>query len=320
MFCYIIVFWKTFDDVWYTYCIPDFLLWEIQKWQIVEIPFWEKIEYWVIYKIFEKLNEDIKKEKIKPIISIKNNNLFIKNYRLKLLVFIASNYFTPIHNSLNLFLPKNLVWKVIKEKLDFEKTNQYNYNFNLKFNLSDKQQEIFDKIVNEEKNNKFMLHWITWSWKTEIYIKLIERYIKNEKQVLLLIPEIILTNQISKRLIKVFWKNILVLNSTVTDAKKTQYFLDINSSNAKIIIWTRSSLFYPYNNLWLIIVDEEHDNSYISDQSPRYNAIEIANKITDLNWNKLLLASWTPSINSMYKALKWDYKLLSLLEKYVLKK
>ena len=68
--------------------------------------------------------------------------------------------------------------------------------------------------------------------------------------------------------------------------------------------------------MWIIIIDEEHDNSYISDQTPRYNAIEIANKISDLSWCKLLLASWTPSVNSMYKAINWDCKLLNLFEKF----
>ena len=105
-------------------------------------------------------------------------------------------------------------------------------------------------------------------------------------------------------------------NSKFSEAKKTEYFLDIASWNAKIVIWTRSALFYPFSDLWIIIIDEEHDNSYISDQTPRYNAIEIANKISDLSWCKLLLASWTPSVNSMYKAINWDYKLLNLFEKF----
>jgi primosomal protein N' (replication factor Y) len=106
------------------------------------------------------------------------------------------------------------------------------------------------------------------------------------------------------------------MNSSITEGNKTKAWISINSEETKIIIWTRSALFYPYNNLWLIIVDEEHDNSYKSDQAPRYNSIEIANKITELHWNKLLLASWTPSINSMYNAIKGEYKLLKLLEKY----
>ena len=177
------------------------------------------------------------------------------------------------------------------------------------------QEKIFEEIIISEEN-KFLLFWVTGSWKTEIYIKLIEENLKKWKQSLLLIPEIILTNQISERLKKYFWNDLIILNSTVSEAKKTKYFLDIFENKAKIIIWTRSVLFYPFADLWLIIIDEEHDNSYISDQTPRYNSIEIANKITDLVWNKLLLASGTPSINSMYKAICKDYKLLNLLEKF----
>ncbi len=168
-------------------------------------------------------------------------------------------------------------------------------------------------VILEEK---ILFFWITWSWKTEIYINTIKDHLDAWEQSLLLVPEIILSNQLASKIKDVFWDDVLVINSTITEATKTKYFVDIMSWNAKIIIWTRSSLFYPYSNLWLIIIDEEHDNSYISDQSPRYNAIEIANKITDLNNNKLVLASWTPSIDSMYNGVKDYYKIVNLLEKY----
>lgn len=315
MFCLVIPFWKSFDEFWFTYKIPKNLEKEIKLWIVVEIPFWNKKEFWVLYKKIDKLDENFKKESIKEIISIKYKNPIISNYRLKLLSFISENYFTPIHNSLNLFLAKNLIEKIKKDKLEKEKIQNYNYNFPENLVLTKKQQEIYKDIL-EKKENKFLLYWITWSWKTEIYIKLIEKYLKENKQILLLIPEIILTNQISDRLKKIFWKDIIVLNSTVSPAKKTKYFIDINSSKAKIVVWTRSAIFYPFSDLWLIIIDEEHDNSYKSDQAPRYNSIEIAEKITELNKNKLVLASWTPSIKSMYRALKWDFEVLYLLEKF----
>jgi primosomal protein N' (replication factor Y) len=166
------------------------------------------------------------------------------------------------------------------------------------------------------KNNKVLLFWITWSWKTEIYIKLIRDTIEEWKQALFLIPEIILWNQTLDKIKEVFWNDVIILNSTVSAAKRTKYFLDILHNKARIILWTRSALFYPYNNLWIIIIDEEHDNSYISEQSPRYNTIELAEKISEFWSIKLLLGSWTPSINSMYKAVKEEYELVNLLEKY----
>lgn len=313
MFSHIIPFWKSFDEIGFTYKIPEKFLEKIKIWQIVKIPFWKEEIFWVVIFIFsEKLENDFK---IKEILEITNEKSFIYGYRIELLKFISEYYFTPIHNSLNLFLPKNLVEKVKKWKFE-EKFSEYKYLQEKNNNLTENQKNILEEIEKSEEK-KFLLFWVTWSGKTEIYIKLIEKYLKEGKQSLLLIPEIILTNQISEKLKNYFWKDLIVLNSTVSDAKKTKYFSDIESGNAKIIIGTRSALFYPFLDLWLIIIDEEHDNSYISDQNPRYNAIEVANKITDLNWNKLLLASGTPSINSMFKGIKGEYKLLSLLEKFV---
>jgi primosomal protein N' (replication factor Y) len=161
-----------------------------------------------------------------------------------------------------------------------------------------------------------LLYGITWSGKTEIYIKRIQQQLENNKQSLLLIPEIILSNQLSTKIKQVFWDDVLIINSTVSAAKRTSYWMDIYTGKAKIIVWTRSALFYPYNNLWLIIVDEEHDNSYVSDQAPRFHSLDIVNKISDILRIPLLLASGTPSVTTMYKSIKWEYKQVTLLEKY----
>ena len=318
MYCLVSTFNKTFDELGLLYFIPSFLEKDIKIGQIIEVPIWTKIEIAVVLEIWElrKLNPlNIPEEKIKSIISIKNSNIFLQEKHIKLAQFIAKYYFTPIHNSISLFFPKNLREKIKKDKLILEKKEKLNYNFNFNKTLTEKQEEIFNEIINS-KENKFLLHWVTGSWKTEIYIKLIKEQLDLAKQSLLLIPEIILTNQIEERLKKVFWENILVINSSITEASKTKAWISIYNNSAKIIIWTRSALFYPYKDLWLIIIDEEHDNSYISEQAPRYNSIEVANKITDLYWNKLLLASWTPSIKTMYEAVKGKYKLLKLLEKF----
>lgn len=314
MYAYIIPFWKTFDDVWFTYKIPDFLKSGIKLWQVVEIELKNEIVNGIIYEIVAELKswDDFK---IKEILSIKYDFIFVWNYRVELMKFISKNYFTPIHNSLWLFLPKNLVEKIKKWKVDTSKVKDYNYTFYFPLQLTSKQNNIYNEII-ASKNNKILLFWVTWSWKTEIYIKLIKKYLDEDKQVLFLIPEIILWNQIFTKVKKVFWNDVIILNSTISEAVKTKYFFDIYHNKAKIILWTRSALFYPYNNLWLIIIDEEHDNSYVSDQSPRYNAVEVANKISDISKVKLLLASWTPSINSMYKWIKKEYNLLNLLEKY----
>ena len=315
MYCLVCPFSKTFDEVWVTYSVPDFLNDDIKIWQIVEISFNKKNILWIVLDLTNNLNIDFDKDKILEIIKIKNENIFLSWYRVELIKWIAKYYFTAIHNSFSLFIPKNLKEKIIKDKLDFNKGYKLDYSFNYTNKLSVTQKNAYNEIINS-KNNKILLYWLTWSWKTEIYINLIKENLDNNKQSLFLIPEIILTNQLADKIKNIFWDEVLIINSTITEAKKTQNWLKINNNDAKIVIWTRSALFYPYNNLWLIIIDEEHDNSYISDSSPRYNSIKIAEKITELNWNKLILWSWTPSINSMYKAITNKYKLVSLLNTY----
>lgn len=317
MFALISPFSKTFDEIWLTYEVPDFLIADIKIWQIVEIPIREKNEIWVVLNITDKMSWNFDLSKVKQITEIKNNDIFIKEYREVLIPWIAAYYITAIHNSINIFFPRNLKEKLLKGKLPdidvIEK--EFNYSFDNKVTLSPEQNKAYREI-NASTNNKILFYGLTWSWKTEIYIKLIKDNLDNNKQSLFLIPEIILTNQLSSKIMKVFWKDVLILNSTVTDATKTKHRININNWSAKIIIWTRSALFYPYNDLWLIIIDEEHDNSYISDSAPRYKTIEVAEKITELNWNKLVLASGTPSINSMYKWVKWEYKIVNLLKKF----
>lgn len=318
MYCIVSPFKNTFDEKWLLYFIPDFLKNEISIWMIISIPLKNQIEIAVVIGISkDPLNLDFDKEKIKSIIEVKNDFVFLEDYQIELIKFISEYYFTPIHNSIRLFFPRNLREKIEKEKLDFLTTEiqdiNYNYNFNKKLTSS---QEKSYKQISKSKNNKILFHWITWSWKTEIYIKLIKDYLEKWKQSLLLIPEIILSTQIWEKIKRVFWDDVIIISSNITEATKTKYWKKIKYWEAKIILWTRSALFFPYKDLWLIIVDEEHDNSYVSDSAPRYNWIEIVNKISDILNIKLILGSWTPSINTMYRAIKWKYEIVNLFEKY----
>ncbi len=319
---YILVspFSKTFDEVWLIYFVPDFLSSQIKSWQIVEIPVRESIEIAVVLQVDVSI-WDIPEEKIKSIVWIKNENIYLSEYQFSLIPWMAKNYFTAIHNVVSAFFPRNLREKIWKETFSFiaKKEKAYNYVFNNVAEFSAAQQDVYNSISTWE-HNKYLLHGVTWSGKTEIYIQLIQDNLEKGKQSLLLIPEIILTNQISDKIKKVFWEDVFVLNSTVTEAKKTEYWRDIYNNNAKIVVATRSGLLYPFTNLWLIIIDEEHDNSYISEQAPRFHALDLANEISDYTGCKLLLWSGTPSVKSMYSALKGKYKLVSLLEKFVPKK
>lgn len=314
MFAIISPFSRSFDDIGFTYKIPESLISTLKVWMVVLIPFGKETIFWIVLNISNETNFD--KNKIKEIINIYSEDIYLNQNQIELLSWISLNYFSLIHTSTSLFFPKNLVWKILKNKFQIKKDlKDLDYTFDYKKTLNSSQKEVYEKIINSTKN-KFLLYWVTWSWKTEIYINLIKNYLDNWKQTLLLVPEIILTNQIFERIKKVFGKEVLILNSTVSEAKKTKYWELIHQNKAKVIIWTRSSLFYPYNNLWLIIIDEEHDNSYISDNTPRYDGIEVALKIGELNNIKVLLSSWTPKINHLYNFLKWKDEVLNLFQEY----
>ncbi len=316
MFALVAPFLWTFDDQGLTYAIPDFLAEEnIQAGNIVEIPLREKKVLAVVLNISKDENINFEKEKIKDILK-KKWDIALYSYQRELLKWISSYYITPIHNSASLFFPKNLKEKIQKEKLK-PREESYNYQFENIKKLSETQQEAYEKILASKK--KEILFWgLTGSGKTEIYISLTEHFLTLWKQVLILVPEIILWNQVGQRFQEVFWKDVIIINSLISDATKTKYWQDIYAGNAKVIVWTRSALFYPYQNLGLIIQDEEHDSSYDSDNSPRYKGSEVVQKISQLTGIKVIYASGTPSIEKMYKAKKWDddMELISLLEKY----
>lgn len=316
MYLLVAPFSWTFDDIGLTYSVPDLIqTQDICEWTIVEIPLREKKVLAIVLKILKNETISFEKEKLKEIIK-KKWDIFIYPYQITLLVWISSHYITPIHNSASLFFPRNLREKIEKEKL---KARQELYNYQCKNikSLSSKQQQAYEKIIQSEKK-EFLFWGLTWSWKTEIYIHLTNYFLNLWKQILILVPEIILWNQVGQRFQEVFWDNVIIINSLISEATKTKYWQDIHSWNAKIVVWTRSSLFYPYKNLGLIIQDEEHDFSYDSDSSPRYRGSEVVQKISKLTGIKVIYASGTPSIDKMYKAKKWDddMELISLLEKY----
>ncbi len=312
MFVIISPFKKSFDDIWLTYQIPENLEKYIQTWVVVDIPLQNQVVSWIVLEIIEKNFVDW--YELKDIISIKYETKILYDYQINMIKWISKYYFSRIHSSLNLYLPNIIRKKIESIKLDLENIRNYKYSFNHNKNLSNSQNEAFKEILNSEKNIVF--YWVTWSWKTEIYIKLIKKYMDLWFQTLLLLPEIILNNQIFERLKEVFWNDILIINSSITESQKYQARKDIYQNKAKIVVWTRSSLFYPYSNLWLVIVDEEHDASYKSEKTPKLDIREVLEQMKNYLDFKLIFASGTPSIKTMYKWLKKQYKIVNLLEEF----
>lgn len=301
----VVPFSRSFDDFGFTYKLPDNLVFKPGK--VYFLPFWNEEIIWVW---IEEVKEQNSNYEIKEITWEAFNEVLFLDYQLELIKKFSKENYVLIHHFANIFLPKNLKEKIIKWKFILKKTG-VNYLYNNSKILTIKQKKAFNEIL---QNKKVLLHWITGSWKTEIYVNLIKQNLDNWKQTLLMVPEIILTNQVLEYIKNVFWDEVIVLNSSVSEATKTKSWVKIYNNEAKIIVWTRSSLFYPYQNLGSIIIDEEHDESYISRDTVKYDSIKIADFIAEKNNSSLVLWSWTPKIEHMYKAIKWDFKVVSLLE------
>ena len=186
------------------------------------------------------------------------------------------------------------------------------------FELSTAQQEALNEInIAFTKKNVCLLNGVTSSGKTQIYIRLIEKYFKEGKQVLYLLPEITLTSQIIRRLQKNFGGNIAIYHSKFNNNERVELWNKIRTGEIRIILGARSALFLPFRELGLIIIDEEHDSSFKQqDPAPRYNARDAAIFYASLFNSKVLLGSATPSIESYYNALKDKYSLVELTERF----
>ncbi len=311
MFATVIPFDRSFDDIWLTYLVPDFLKEQVFLWALVEIPFGKQIIKAVVVDILDNFSDE--SISLKPLVSVVYDFPILKDYQIELIKWMAEYYFSLVHRVLSIFLPRNLLEKIEKNKFEFKESKTLEYNTNITKSLTQNQKEAYLQVKETDKKN-ILLFGITGSGKTEIYINLIKDQIESGKQVLLLVPEIILTSQVATNIKEVFWENVVILNSSISRAKKTDIWQKIYTGNIKIVVWTRSALFYPYSDLWLIIIDEEHDNSYISDSSPRYDWVEVATKLATLLDIKLVLASGTPAVKHMYKAIKEKYEIVNLFE------
>ncbi len=187
------------------------------------------------------------------------------------------------------------------------------------FTLTDEQQNAFDSLVkqyNEHKKTASLLYGITGSGKTQVYIKLISYMLDSDKGAIMLVPEISLTPQIIERFRSHFGNNIAVFHSALSLGERMDEWKRVKRGEAKVVIGTRSAVFAPVKNLGLIIIDEEQEHTYKSEQSPRYNAKEVARFRCDENNALLVLGSATPSVESYARAKSGIYTLNKLTKRY----
>tara|TARA_A100001037_G_scaffold306827_1_gene356454 strand:+ start:31088 stop:33712 length:2625 start_codon:yes stop_codon:yes gene_type:complete len=182
-------------------------------------------------------------------------------------------------------------------------------------NLTKEQNEVVLSIANDIQNKKHsvtLLHGITGSGKTEVYLHLVKCVLEQKRTALILVPEIGLTPQLLDRFRRRFGNQIACLHSAFSEKKRTEEWLKIRNSKAKVVIGTRSAVFAPLSDLGLIVMDEEHDSSYKQEESPRYNARDIAVYRAKKIGIPIILGSATPSFESFHNTEKGNYELKKL--------
>lgn len=188
-----------------------------------------------------------------------------------------------------------------------------------KFKLTDGQQKIVDEVsscMDKEIFQPFLLHGVTGSGKTQIYIELIEKALEQNKTAMLLVPEISLTPQITSRLFNNFGELVSLIHSRMSIGERYDSWRRILKGKSRVVVGARSALFAPLKNIGIIVVDEEHDASYKQFESlPKYNARDSAIILAKTYNCPVILGSATPSIESMYNARSGKYTLLSLPER-----
>ena len=257
---------------------------------------------------------DFDKDKIKDILSIVDLDIPAGRNLLSLAIYMKKHYGVTFSKAISTVMP-------VKNKLKRKTQDSKSAFFNIEKQdnqdkiLNEAQKLIYNSFCSDYDNNDFktyLIHGITGSGKTLVYINMIKKVLSMGKQAIVLVPEISLTYQLVKNFISIFGDRVAILNSKLSKGERVKEFEKVLSHEADIIIGPRSALFTPFDNLGIIIIDEEHDNAYKSETVPRYDTRDLAVKLSQISKCSLVLASATPSPETYKKAIEGEYKLFKL--------
>lgn len=285
----------------FTYKIPEKL--EITEGSLVNVPLRNRILTGVVTAI----SGNPPPYPTKPISSLPSNAITLKKWQLEMAKWISEYYFCSLQQVLKLFIPKGK--RATTESEETEKP------LPLHKKLTPTQEKTIKKIL-ESPQRAFLIHGITGSGKTEIYLQLASEYTQKGSQVLILTPEIGLTPQLVHYFKHHFKNRIAVIHSQLATGERRREWFRIAEGKVDIIIGSRSALFQPFKNLGLIIMDEEHEWTYKQEKSPRYHARNAAEKLAELLNTKIILGSATPDMETYYKAKNGKYSLCELFERF----
>ena len=282
-------------------------------------------------KIIMSNSKKLRKNKFLKLSSTANNNNYsLSEKQLKVCNFLKDKeaaskkeiiYFLGISDSVIKTLLKNSILEEVEFEIDSNDDCKFSSDLSKPNNivLSNEQNEIYQKMLSEYQKEKYcvsLIHGVTGSGKTQIILKLIDYVLNIDKSVIFLVPEIALTLQFINIFTSRYGEKVAVIHSGISDSKKAETWNKIKNKEVKIVLGARSAIFAPFDNLGLIVMDEEHESSYKSEASPRFDTKEIAKFRCNYNNCMLILSSATPSIETYYMAKQGKYSLYELKNRY----
>ncbi|MBO7429609.1 MAG: primosomal protein N' [Spirochaetia bacterium] len=272
----------------------------------VKAPFGRREVQGFVVEVAEQLDEDV--SNLKSITKIMESDPLFDSSTWQTALWIADMYMCGWGEALYAMLPGG------KREKDLEDEMEGSYGLPGSITLTEEQQNAVESIL-KGKESLFYIHGITGSGKTEVFLTLAEKMLEEGKGIIYLVPEIALTHQMVDAVKKRFADTVAVLHSALTPAQRLKQWRRIQSGAAKVVIGARSGIFAPVQNLGLIIIDEEHENSYKSGSSPRYHARQVAMYRAKKENAKLVMGSATPSVEAYYLMEKGTITRISLTKR-----
>ena len=299
-------------DTYYTYAAPD----DITVGDIVEVSFNRGNKPKTAYVFEEGVTPDCEVSKIKAITG-KNSDISLNPEMVKTCIWMKRRYGIKYLDAVKCFVPNGNPAKEGKEKEPYKDAEGERQDIR---RLTEEQQIAVDTIscaVRGGRQESFLIHGVTGSGKTEVYMQVIAEVLAASKTAIMLVPEIALTKQIIDRFIARFGKkSIAVLHSKLTKRERFDEWQRIRAGKANIVIGARLGVFAPLENIGVIIMDEEHEATYKSDMTPKYDTVDIALKRLMYYQGVLILGSATPSVVSYQRAKEGIYRLITLKQRY----
>lgn len=299
----------------FQYRIGDAWKEQVQVGSLVTVPFGKGNAHRHGYVIGITQTPSYEPDKIKEIVDVPQKGLPIEGKLIQLAAWMRETYGTTMNQALQTVMPVKQTVRKTAQKVEETTLPDTNWEF---VTLNDEQQALVDAFAEDiqaGERHTYLLHGVTGSGKTEVYIQCIKEVIREGGQAIVLIPEISLTYQTLARFRKHFGTRVAFVNSKQSKGEKYEQFRKAKEGKVDVVIGPRSALFTPFPNLKLLVMDEEHDPAFKSDQAPRYHARDVAIKRAELEEASVILGSATPSIESYARAEAGQYRLWELKER-----